>query len=264
LLRAGKRTARVSHRSKFARLSDRYELPHLLNQRRLFGCGAEVGVARGVFSEALLSGWQGRHLISIDPWAAATADEYRDTGNLEQPRHDEYYEDAVRRLAVFGSRSSLWRMTGSDGAARIPHHSLDFVYIDARHDYESVRADLREWFEKLRPGGIIAGHDYVDGDTEEGGFGVKKAVDEFFSALDLPVGSTFADPHSPTWWVLVLAGLVLLSGKTTASSAGRKSGWSSDSSGDDLTGIADHLGCHRTRPTGRTATMSLSAFPNDF
>jgi len=203
VLRAGKRAARVSYRSEFARLSDRYELPHLLNQRRLLGCGAEIGVARGVFSEALLSLWRGRHLISIDPWAAATSDEYRDTGNLEQSEHDEYYQDTLSRLSVFGPRSSVWRMFGSDGAERIPHHSLDFVYIDARHDYESVREDVREWFEKVRPGGIIAGHDYVDGMTEEGEFGVRRAVDEFFSERELRVRSTFADPHSPTWLVLV-------------------------------------------------------------
>ena len=57
---------------------------------------------------------------------------------------------------------------------------FDFIYIDADHRYESTKADLTNWFPKLRKGGVIAGHDYVNkicrnGDT----FGVIQAVSEF-------------------------------------------------------------------------------------
>ena len=58
---------------------------------------------------------------------------------------------------------------------------MDFVYIDARHDYESVLEDLNAWFHKVKPGGILAGHDYADGMLPQGDFGVKSAVDEFFA-----------------------------------------------------------------------------------
>lgn len=51
--------------------------------------------------------------------------------------------------------------------------SLDFIFIDADHTYESVSKDLRGWHPKIKIGGIIAGHDY-NWDS------VKKAVDEFF------------------------------------------------------------------------------------
>jgi predicted O-methyltransferase YrrM len=40
--------------------------------------------------------------------------------------------------------------------------SFDFVYIDARHDYASALEDIRDWWPKVRRGGILAGHDYVD------------------------------------------------------------------------------------------------------
>ena len=97
-------------------------------------------------------------------------------------------------------------MTSVEAAARVSDHSFDFVYIDARHDYESVKEDLEAWSAKVRPGGILAGHDYVDGDLPQGEFYVKSAVDEFFGARGIPVHSTegpSAVEMFPTWVVEV-------------------------------------------------------------
>lgn len=47
-----------------------------------------------------------------------------------------------------------------DMARQFKNGSLDFVFIDAEHDYESVRDDISAWLPRVRPGGIIAGHDY--------------------------------------------------------------------------------------------------------
>ena len=38
--------------------------------------------------------------------------------------------------------------------------SLDFIYIDANHDFRYIAEDLSEWTKKVRPGGIVSGHDY--------------------------------------------------------------------------------------------------------
>jgi FkbM family methyltransferase len=88
---------------------------------------------------------------------------------------------------------------------RVPHHSLDFVYLDARHDYASVLEDLEAWFDKVRPGGVLSGHDYIDGDFAAGVFGVKSAVNEFFEARGIPVYSTLLDEPWLTWFVEIPA-----------------------------------------------------------
>lgn len=52
--------------------------------------------------------------------------------------------------------------------------SLDFIYVDGAHDYESVSTDIRHWHPKLKPKGIIAGDDF-------GGWeGVSRSVEENF------------------------------------------------------------------------------------
>lgn len=194
---------RDSYRATIAFVPTRMELPILLNERRLFGCGVEVGVQQGEFSETILRYWRGMHLISVDPWLEDVPERYVDIANVPQSRHDELHELTRARLAPFGERSTIWRMTSLEAAPRIPRHSLDFVYIDARHDYAAVLEDIDAWFDKVRPGGIVAGHDYIDGSFAAGEFGVKRAVDEFFAARQLPVYSTLLDQPWLTWLVEV-------------------------------------------------------------
>ena len=53
--------------------------------------------------------------------------------------------------------------------------SIDFIFIDASHDYKNVLADITAWYPKLKPGGLIAGDDYALCWS-----GVIQAVDEYF------------------------------------------------------------------------------------
>jgi hypothetical protein len=178
----------------------RADLPALLNERGLLGCGAEIGVYAAEFSSRLLSEWRGRNLISIDPWSPADADEYVDASNLDEAGFSALYATARTRLQRFAERSTIWRTTSAEAAERLPAGCLDFVYIDARHDERSVRQDLELWLPKVRPGGIIAGHDYVDGELPEGRFGVKTAVDAFFGVRRLRVHVT-GEETFPSWIV---------------------------------------------------------------
>lgn len=206
--RACERRHRPTYGRSLAHVPSRDEIPELLNRRGLLGDAVEIGVKAGRYSELLLSGWGGRRLVSVDPWLAADPDAYVDRANVAQDQHERYYEQTKRRLARHGGRSEIWRLTSAQAARRVEPASLDFVYIDARHDYASVLEDLEAWFPRVRPGGIIAGHDYADGVFASGVFGVKRAVDEFFGRRGLEVHSTNG-PSSvemfPSWLVEVPA-----------------------------------------------------------
>ena len=67
-----------------------------------------------------------------------------------------------------------YRIMSHKAAQLFADDSLDFVFIDASHDYKNVMIDLNSWYPKVKKGGVFAGHDYP------GWLGVKKAVDEFF------------------------------------------------------------------------------------
>jgi len=69
--------------------------------------------------------------------------------------------------------------------------SLDFVYIDAAHEYEFVKPDIEAWLPKVKVGGYIGGHDYQNYTMPSGSsFGVIQAVDETFKGdIELLKGS---------------------------------------------------------------------------
>ena len=68
-----------------------------------------------------------------------------------------------------------------EAASNYKNKSLDFVFIDASHDYESVKKDIEAWFPKVKKGGVIAGHDYDWCD------GVINAVNELFGKENIIV-----------------------------------------------------------------------------
>lgn len=181
---------------------NRGEIMSILNARGLVGDGAEIGVKCGQFSEYILSRWRGRLLYSVDPWREFDMTLYHDDDNVSQREHDKNYEITARRLAKFGDRTKLLRMTSDEAARTIADASLDFVYLDARHDYESVKEDIGLWYPKVRPGGVLAGHDYMNR-KEIGGtvFGVKQAVDEFVAREKLNVKVTVREPVYKSWMV---------------------------------------------------------------
>jgi len=52
------------------------------------------------------------------------------------------------------------RMTSIEASKLYEDDSLDFVLIDAAHDYENVKKDIEHWYPKVRKGGVLAGDDY--------------------------------------------------------------------------------------------------------
>ena len=85
-----------------------------------------------------------------------------ETGRI--PEHDQMFVEAER---MFISRTKdvknivKIRKTSVEAAKDFADESLDAVYIDAEHDEENVRADIRAWRPKIKRGGILSGHDWV-------------------------------------------------------------------------------------------------------
>lgn len=108
--------------------------------------GAEFGVAKGYFSESLLRSGRFRCLYSIDRWS-----DHHD---------DEEYSFVRDRLAPFGENSQVMRMSFHDALSVIPEKSLDFIYVDGYAHTGQDAEIARQALSKLKPGGLIAMHDY--------------------------------------------------------------------------------------------------------
>jgi predicted O-methyltransferase YrrM len=97
------------------------------------------------------------------------------------------FRNNMRLLGLNNVRSLV--MTSREAMDILPKATFDFIYIDADHSYSQVLVDL-EWYDWLRSGGILAGHDF-----DEGHPGVKRAVEDKFSGR-IQVGI-----HSTIWSV---------------------------------------------------------------
>jgi hypothetical protein len=180
-------------------LTCRDQFADFLNRERLVGEAAEIGVLQGEFSKKLLDRWNGRLLHLVDPWRHL--EDYDDINNPSDADHLANMNAMLDRLSTHDGRFRVHRELSHTAAPSFAERSLDFVYIDANHGYSSVMHDLRAWFPKVRPAGVLAGHDYLDGILPEGNFGVKRAVDEFARELGLRVHATH-EPGWPSWYVV--------------------------------------------------------------
>jgi hypothetical protein len=117
--------------------------------------GAEIGIERGHFSKQQFQTNPNLHLLCVDPWLAY--DGYRE--HVSQPKLDAFFEETVDRLAPYSK--TIMRMTSEQAASAVPNRSLDYVYLDGNHGLLYVIQDLYLWLPKIRKGGMIAGHDYI-------------------------------------------------------------------------------------------------------
>jgi len=179
---------------------NRQYLPFFLNKKGLNGIGVEVGVLKGDFSNHILNGWHGEKLYSIDAWRHI--DGFIDVTNGGPDMHIQTFTKSFENLYVHGDRSVIIRELSVAASKLFQDDSLDFVFLDAAHDYENIKKDLEAWYPKIKKGGIFCGHDYLDSDptaANNSEFGVKSAVDEFAKAKGHEVNVT-PEPLYPTWW----------------------------------------------------------------
>jgi hypothetical protein len=150
-------------------LKDRIELLGRLNLNGK--CCAEVGVCSGSYSVEIRRQNPSK-LILVDPWAL-NGKSMKGPGEVAGGMGDNGY--LAVRLRFAGDPSVMViRGTSLSASLSIPERTLDFVYIDANHDFTSVYTDLLLWYPKLMTGGWLAGHD-LDNPL----YRIRDAVDTF-------------------------------------------------------------------------------------
>ena len=146
------------------------------------GTMIELGVARGDFAVQLMDENPMAVYIGIDRYS--------------DHHGEEEFRIAKGRIEAYGRRGVLVRATFQEAVEMFTDGINALVYLDGyAHTGQEGGRTLRDWWPKVRPGGIFAGHDYhpryqatVD------------AVDAFGAEHGLALNIIEETPF-PSWWV---------------------------------------------------------------
>jgi predicted O-methyltransferase YrrM len=141
----------------------------------------EIGSYLGRSTAALSDNTTGT-VVAVDVWDDAA----QSRAEVVQARypHDNGQARGGRMFDAFcknkGTNVTPVQMTSLDAANMFTEQGqqFDMIFIDASHDYESVKNDILAWWPLLTDGGLLCGHDY-------GRYGVTRAVDEMISDLSV-------------------------------------------------------------------------------
>lgn len=176
---------RVRHREDFAGLCNSLELWRAV----------EIGTDQGVFAASFIqAGWRGHTLCCVDPYVEYPEMPYDRSPDLQiaisrltpliTPTR------SIKIIRVDSLTAANWCINGPAVIGR-----PDFVYIDGAHDHASINNDIRAWWEALRPGGVLAGHDY-----HEEFPGILKAVGDFGERENAEVFLTQDSYTNKSWY----------------------------------------------------------------
>lgn len=145
--------------------------------------GAEIGVHRGECSEHLMELHPRLKLYMIDMWSPDTYKGKADDAATEPYRKiyekecEDNYKSVIDIRIKYGDRAKIIPISSPEAVELFDDTELDFCFIDAAHDYESVKADIIAWLPKVKPSGWLILHDFDNPNFP----GVKKAMEDVFA-----------------------------------------------------------------------------------
>ena len=139
----------------------------------------EVGVAFGDFSEFLLEALPISEFYAIDlfelhkvdtVWGVSTKEKFQGGTHLD------YYQNRFTQ----DQRVTICRRHSHQQLNEFEDGTFDLIYIDAGHDYQSVKNDLTLAARKIRTDGVIVMNDYAHMDPSgPTPYGIPRATHEF-------------------------------------------------------------------------------------
>lgn len=137
----------------------------------------EIGVWTGCSSIYMLETFSSIEMHSCaDPYVS-----YSDNPGTPAPQHvyDKFYQTWLDNQRLHTNRIDFHKITSKEFAAKLLDNYFDFIFVDGDHSRQGVYSDLKLFYDKVRPGGIIAGHDW----ESQGWFGVQEGVLDFMKEL---------------------------------------------------------------------------------
>lgn len=117
----------------------------------------EIGTQDGEHAENILKELNVKKIYLVDPFEKY--EEYFESeGHQTQGRLSRMERIARKRLRKSSRKVSFIKKYSDDAVDDIPN-GVDFIYVDGNHECEYVKRDLKNYWGKVKDGGILAGHD---------------------------------------------------------------------------------------------------------
>ncbi len=171
------------HRPMLNFVAEKYEYPLKI---------VEIGVFFGTNACRMFKKLDVKKMFLIDPYKKYQ-DYEKEKNVLLKLALPSSFKTALFVLNGYANRVVPLQMKSEDAVDFIPD-DLDMVYIDGNHEYEYVKKDINIYYEKVKSGGIIGGHDIKGNSNEDN---VHRAVFEFADKKNL-----FVHVEAPDWWII--------------------------------------------------------------
>ncbi len=159
-------------------LSSRYEAIKLMPKGLTV---AELGVAYGDFSEFIINEMKPNKFYAIDYFNKNNPFERilgKNTFLQEGIPHEKWYRNRFKECISSGLMEICSGLSW-ECMERFEDDYFDYVYVDAGHDYESVKKDIEVIVRKVKHGGYIQFNDYIFHDfSSDYYYGVIPAANE--------------------------------------------------------------------------------------
>lgn len=124
------------------------------------GIGAEIGVCRGHNAATLYIATKPSKLFLVDTWEIdLETKKYHPIGL----QYDNWQDEVSNLFAheIEDGRVELYKGLSVDFLSSIEDGYLDWIYLDADHNYESIKPEIELACKKVKSGGYIMGHDFM-------------------------------------------------------------------------------------------------------
>jgi hypothetical protein len=136
--------------------------------------GSWYGRSAAFMAVEILNSGKDVRFDAIDTWEGTTPRQGSEDKDPNLLKYGTMYPNFLQYVWPVLHALTPIKLPSLEAVKLYADRSLDFVYIDAAHDYANVKADILAWKPKVKPGGILAGHDY----NKENSPGLVQAVNE--------------------------------------------------------------------------------------
>tara|TARA_R110002060_G_scaffold42657_1_gene54152 strand:- start:50 stop:685 length:636 start_codon:yes stop_codon:yes gene_type:complete len=141
--------------------------------------GSWKGMSAAYLAVEIINSKKNIKFDCIDLWGTVPGKIYADVKDL--------YNTFIKNIEPVKNIINPIISLSWEAASLYEDNSLDFVMLDAGHDYEDIKKDIAAWYPKVKNGGTLAGHDFTTAP------GIEIAVREFFNKdFELKKSFTYA------------------------------------------------------------------------